>query len=73
MKKILVLLIPVFLSGCNLETELAVKRSEVVKVCNDGTLVGYDKETQQYTVAKGRWVGIVSKQVELENICQETN
>ena len=77
MKKILVLLVPVFLSGCVSEktrnTIDSIERSEVVKVCSDGTLVGYDPELQQYNISKGISIGMVSKEVELENICQKAN
>ena len=72
MKKAIILLIPVlFVSACS-KAQSAVHRSEVVKVCNDGTLVGFDPQTKRYTVAKNRWVGIVAEGVELKDICQET-
>jgi hypothetical protein len=73
MKKILILAIPVLiLSACS-KSESAVYRSDVVKVCNDGTLVGFDPKTKRYTVAKNRWVGVVAEGIELKDICQETN
>jgi hypothetical protein len=76
MKKVLILLVPVlFVSACSepYSAYLAVHRSDVVKVCSDGTLVGFDPQTKRYTVAKNRWVGIVAEGIKLEDICQETN
>lgn len=72
MKKILILLVPVVLLSACSETDRAVRRSQVVKVCNDGTLVGFDPQTKRYTVAKNRWIGMVAESVKLEDICQET-
>lgn len=58
------------IGACSSSTMQAVERSDVVRVCNDGTLVGFDPETKRYTVAKGRWTGIVARNVELSEICQ---
>ena len=73
MKKAIILLIPVlFVSACSSKAQSAAHRSEIVKVCKDGTLVGFDPQTKRYTVAKNRWVGIVAEGVELKDLCQET-
>lgn len=59
------------LAACTSDSYDAVTRSDVVRVCPDGTLVGFDPETQRYTIASDGWTGFVAKGVTIENICKE--